>query len=137
MADIIAPFVLFDAFRQELGRKAHDLENDTLMAFLSNDAPVPATDATTSDFVPLTPGNGYAEWDIAASYSQSGGVASLTGTGTTVTPTTGDVGPFRYLGIYNSSASNKLIGYVDYGTAITIRPGETFDVTLGTLMTFP
>lgn len=136
MADIIAALVLFDVFREDLGRKVHNLESDTLKAFLSNDAPVKATDATTSDFVPLTPGNGYDEFDIAASYSQSGGVASLTGTGSTVTPTTGDVGPFRYLGIYNSTAG-KLIGYVDYGTAITIRPGETFVVTIGTLMHFP
>ena len=40
----------------------------------------------------------------------------------------GTIGPFRYVVIYNSSASNKVVGSYDYGSSITLNDTETFTV---------
>ncbi|MCQ8856486.1 hypothetical protein NQU50_30785, partial [Escherichia coli] len=44
------------------------------------------------------------------------------------TATAGGIGPFRYSILYNSSASDKVIGYYDYGSSITLNDTETFTV---------
>jgi hypothetical protein len=42
------------------------------------------------------------------------------------------IGPFRYAVIYNNStgaaASRPVIGYYDYGSAVTLGVGETFTI---------
>jgi hypothetical protein len=40
----------------------------------------------------------------------------------------GTIGPFRYVVLYNSSASNKVVGSYDYGSSITLNDTETFTV---------
>jgi hypothetical protein len=40
----------------------------------------------------------------------------------------GTIGPMRYAVIYNSSATNKVIGWYDYGSAVTLNNAETFTV---------
>ena len=58
-----------------------------------------------------------------------------TSAGTDITITaTGAVGPFRYAVLYNdtpTSPADPLIGYWDYGSAITLANGETFTVDFG------
>jgi hypothetical protein len=40
----------------------------------------------------------------------------------------GQIGPFRYVILYNSSATNKLVGYYDYASSATLNDTETFTV---------
>jgi hypothetical protein len=40
----------------------------------------------------------------------------------------GNLGPFQYAIIYNSSATNKVVGYYSYGSSITLADTETFTV---------
>jgi len=56
------------------------------------------------------------------------GVFKLVLPDTVFTATAGGIGPFRYVILYNSSASNKSIGYYDYGSSITLNDTETFTV---------
>jgi hypothetical protein len=44
------------------------------------------------------------------------------------TATAGGIGPFRYVILYNSSATNKVVGYYDYASSITLADTETFTV---------
>ena len=38
----------------------------------------------------------------------------------------GSIGPFRYVILYNSSATNKVVGYYDNGASITLADTDTF-----------
>lgn len=56
----------------------------------------------------------------------------------TIAAAGGSVGPFRYAVVYNDTATNKpLVGYVDYGSSITLGDSETltldFDASAGVL----
>lgn len=60
-----------------------------------------------------------------------GAVATVTATAAspTWTATTG-FGPFEYAVLYDSSAATKtLIGWWDYGSAVTLAAGDTFTVS--------
>ena len=69
--------------------------------------------------------------DAQAAYSQASGTGTLTGTDIVWTATTG-FGPFRYAVLYNDTSGTKpLIGWWDYGSAVTLGASETFTVDFG------
>jgi len=57
-------------------------------------------------------------------------VAKLILADTVFTATAGGIGPFQYAILYNtsSSAANKIIGWYNYGSAVTLADTETFTV---------
>jgi len=121
----------FNCFVADLGLKLHNLNTDTLKVLLTNVAPV-ATNAVVGDLTDISAGNGYSAGGPSVgstAFSQTSGTAKLTGSNVVVTAT-GAVGPFRYAALYNYTASGKnLIGWLDYGSSITLANTDTFTIT--------
>lgn len=128
----MAAFNKFNSFVEALAEKVHNLGSDTLKVMLTNTAPV-ATNSVKADITEVSAGNGYTAGGNTASVtssSQSGGVYRLVlGDPATWTASGGSIGPFRYAVLYNDTATNKeLIGWWDYGSALTLAAGESFTV---------
>ena len=130
----MASFVKFHQFVEDLGLGVHNLDTGALKIYLSNAAPSQSLDAVKADLAEITNQNGYtAPVDVTGVWSESGGTATLAGTDIVITAT-GAVGPFQYAVLYNdtpTSPADPLIGYWDYGSAITLANGETFTVDFG------
>lgn len=138
----MASFNKFDAFVEALSEKVHNLGSDTLKVYLSNDTPSASADAVKADLAEISAGNGYTAGGNTATQSSSAQTAGLyklvLGDPASWTASGGAIGPFRYAVLYNSTAaSENLIGWWDYGSAITLQPGDTFtvdfDATTGVL----
>lgn len=142
----MAAFNKFNVFVEEVAEKAHNLGSDSLKIMLTNTSPNAAdthfdtsTDLrleATSLALDLTTGGGYTAGGAAVTVtasSQSAGTYKLVGNDVVFTATTG-FGPFRYAVLYNNTggaaATRPLIGWWDYGSAVTLLALETFTVDL-------
>jgi hypothetical protein len=133
----MASFVTYNDFKEQLGLKQHDLNADPIYVELTNEAPV-LTDTTRADYTGLSTTGGYTAGgsDTLNTFSESpAGTGALVGTDIVWTGSGGGFGPFRYAVLYNQvgglGAGNKLIGYWDYGSSISVGAGETFTVDFG------
>ena len=127
----MASFNKFNAFVADIANKVHNLGSDTLKVMLTNTAPV-ATNAVKSDITEISAGNGYIAGGAQAtlvSSSQSSGTYALKLNNVTFTASGGAIGPFRYCVLYNATPANgNLVGWYDYGTALTVTNGNSFVV---------
>jgi hypothetical protein len=129
----MAAFVKYNAFVDEMSKGGHNLTTCVFKCALTNTAPTPLTDTTwsTGTYPAPAAANGYT----------AGGNTLTTSSATTAsyifkaviadsvfTAAGGNLGPFRYAIVYNSSATNKVVGYYDYGSSITLADTETFTV---------
>jgi hypothetical protein len=113
-----------------------DLESDQIVVALSNTAP----GSESSD--PSADGNGVLANVTEISYTncssrnvtttsstQTGGTYKLVLADITLSASGGNVGPFRYVYLYNdtvTSPADPLIGYYDYGLSLTLNDGDSF-----------
>jgi len=128
-----ATFSKFSVLVQDLGRGYHNWSTDSLKVHLTNATPSPNNTAygTPAD---LSTSGGYTAGGTAIinSWTREASVATLSGSDVSW-GATGVIGPFRYAVLYNSSTTTKsLIGYWDYGAALSLNTGETFTVDFGT-----
>lgn len=134
----MATFVKFQQFPEDLAKKVHNLDVDTLKVMLTNTAPNAATNTVKADLTEITAGNGYTAGGTAIASQdaeQTGGTLALTGADVVFTAAGGSIGPFRYAVIYNdtpTSPADPLIGYYDYGSAVTLNDTDTFTVDFPT-----
>jgi hypothetical protein len=135
----------FEQFAEDLGLGVHNLSTHTLKVYLSNTAPSASLDAVKTDLAEITNENGYtAPVDVQNTWAETGGTATLTGTKVTITASSGTVGPFQYVVLYNddpTSPADPLIQWWDRGSAVTLQDGESFAIkfnnsdTTGTILT--
>lgn len=125
-------FSKIDKFVLNLGNKVFNLGSDTLKVALTNTAPTASTANQYSDLTsPLATTNlsGATPFNLTTtSFTQTSGTAKLIIADLVLTAT-GAVNPFRYIVLYDDTATNKeLIGYYDYGSSVTMQSGDTFTI---------
>ena len=117
-----------NSFVENLAEKAFNLGSDQLKVALTNTAHT-ASWSKLSDLTEISYTNlsGATPLNITTTSSaQTGGTYKLVLADLTLTAT-GAVGPFRYIYLYDDTASNKeLIAYYDYGSAVTLANGDSF-----------
>ena len=133
----MASFNKFQPFVEQLAEKVHNLGSDQIVVALTNTAPN-ATDATLSQITEISYTNCLSRNVTTTSSAQTTGTYKLVLADLVLTASGGSVGPFRYVVLYNdTAASDQLIGYYDYGSALTLLDGETltidFDPSAGVL----
>lgn len=131
----MAVFNKFNQFVEDLGLGVHNLDTGALKVYLSNAVPSATLDLIKTDLAEITNQNGYtAPVDVTGVWAESpAGTGTLTGTDVVITAT-GVVGPFQYVVLYNdtpTSPADPLIGWWDYGSAVTLANGETFTIDFG------
>lgn len=126
----MATFNKFQDFSEQLIRGVHDFDAHTFKVYLTNAAPSASLDAVKADLAEISAGNGYTAGGNATTITISETTGTTTVSGTEVVFTaTGAVGPFQYAVLYNdTSASDNLIAWWDYGSSISLANGETFTV---------
>ena len=135
----MATFNKFNSFVQALAHKLHDLETDQIVIALTNGANAPvATDAVLTDLTPIAYTNLSSRNVTTTASAQTSGTYKLTLADLTLTASGGSVAAFRYVVLYNDTATNdELIGFYDYGSDLTLANGESllidFDGAAGVL----
>ena len=129
----MAAYTKYNTFADEISKGGHNLQTAVFKVALTNTAPTAASDTVWNTTVAPAPAaaNGYTSGGntiTTSSASTTSGTFKLVLADTTFTATSGGIGPFRYAILYNSSASNKVVGYWDYGSSVTLADTETFTV---------
>ena len=127
----MADFNKFNSFIEAIAEKVHNLGSDQLKVALTNTAPIATNTVYANLTAPLATTNlsGATPFNITTTTS-----AQTTGTyklvlADLVLTATGAVGPFRYVVLYNDTATNdELIGWFDYGSSISLANQETFTI---------
>lgn len=135
----MAAFQKFNQFVEDVAGGVHNLKTGTSHVFkvlLTNTAPV-ATNAVKADLTEISAGNGYTAGGATCAFTSgaqtSGTFKLVLADPATWTATGGSIGPFRYAVLWNdtpTSPADPLIGFWDYGSAVTLASGETFTVDL-------
>jgi len=128
----MASYNKFNDFSEQLVEGVHDFGANTFKIALSNSAPT-ASNTVLADITQISGANGYTTGGTATtiSLSETSGTTTVNGTEVVFTASGGSMGPFRYVVLYNDSATSPLdalVAWWDYGSSITLADGETFTV---------
>ncbi len=120
-----------------------NLKTDTPKLALSDTAPGSETNDPTADgngilanvtqidYTNYSDNNSNDQSLTVTSATQSGGTLNYILADITITASGGDLGPFRYIYIYDETVTDDpLIGYYDYGSSITLGDGESLQIDL-------
>lgn len=121
----MATYNKFNAFVEVLAEKGHNLGADALTVALTNSAPA-AGNSVLADITEVSYTNLSSRVLVQSSSSQTSGTYKLVIADLVLTSSGGTTGPFRYVVIYNDTATNnELVAWYDYGSSITLADGET------------
>lgn len=136
----MATFTIVHEFYNHLATGVHNLSTGSLKAALTNTAPTAAGTTVFADLTEISAGNGYSaggptlDSEAWAETGSGTGIWQLTCADEVITASGGNIGPFRYVVIYNdtpTSPADPVIGFLDYGSSITITNGNTFTIDVG------
>jgi hypothetical protein len=126
-------------FAEQVLRGVHNFGAHVFKAALTNTVPAAAA-AVLADITQVTGGAYVAGGYVldAVVLTETAGIAKVAIADEVITASGGAITNFRYAVVYNDTATNKpLIGYIDYGSTITLADGETltldFDASAGVL----
>lgn len=129
----MATFNKFQDYVDQLNRGVHNWASHTFKALLTNSAPV-ATHTGLSNWTDISAGNGYSAGGMTldtVTLSEASGTAKVTIADEVLTASGGSIGPFRYVPIYNDTATSPAdaaVCWYDYGSSITLASGESFTI---------
>ena len=135
----MSAFNKFNRFLTDVAAGVHanalNADTDTLKVYLSNVAPV-ATNTIKGNIAEIAATGNYPAGggDVQNAATTAAGVITVAGTDYTFQASGGTIGPFQYAILYNdtpSSPVDPLIGWWDYGSAVTLQDGESFKVDFG------
>ena len=136
----MAAYNKFQDYVEQLNKAVHNWSTHTFKAALTNTAPN-ATDTGLASITEISAGNGYSAGGMtldSVTLSEASGTAKVVIADEVLTASGGSIGPFRYVVIYNDTATSPadaLVAYFDYGSSITLADGESltldFDPTNG------
>lgn len=129
----MATFNKFNSFVEALAEKVHNLGSDTLTVALTNTVPVNTntqlSNITQISYTNIQNGTTTGRDLTGVTSAQTSGTYKLDANDLVLTAT-GTVPTFRYIVLYNNTATNdELIGWYDYGAAVDLLNGETFTIT--------
>lgn len=128
----MATFNKFHSFVEALAEKVHNLGTDTLTVALTNTLPVNTNtvlaNITQISYTNIQNGTTTGRDLTGVTSAQTTGTYKLDANDLVLTAT-GTVPTFRYVVLYNNTATNdELIGWYDYGAAVDLLNGETFTI---------
>jgi hypothetical protein len=133
----MAAFNKFNVFTADVAGGKHNMLTGTphvYKVYLTNTAPA-VTNTAYGTPADLATSNGYtaggASVGVITGAQTSGTFKFIGGSDPTWTASSGNIGPFQYAVLYNSTASGQpLVGWWDYGVPITLTNGNTFVVDI-------
>jgi hypothetical protein len=132
----MATYTKIQDYVEQLSKAVHNWSSHTFKAVLCNTAPV-VTNTILSDLTQISTAGGYtagAGGGLAldtVTLTEASGTAKVTIADEVFTASGASVGPFRYVAIYNDSATSPadaLVCFFDYGSSITLADGESFTI---------
>ena len=129
----MAVFTKFLCFTEDVAKKVHNLSADVLKVMLTNTIPV-NTNTIKANITEIAAGSGYSAGGATPAITscvQTAGVLKLVLAVAVITAAGGSIGPFRWAVLWNdtpTSPVDPLIGWYDYGAAITLLDGESLTI---------
>lgn len=135
----MASYVKYEHWIEAVFNKEIDAfgTDDTFKAAIATDAPDVAADDELADVTQIAGNNGYTTGgdDIQNNATRGGGTVTFTAVDHTWTASGGNLGSSttgRYIVIHDdTSTTDILMCYFDYGSTFTVAVGETFTVDYG------
>jgi hypothetical protein len=134
----MATFNKYQQFVEDLAKGVHNFTSDATCSVtlaLSNTAgDADATKATLSQITQVSYTNLSSRVVTGVTAEHTTGTVTFTATDLILTASGGSVAAFRYIILYNddpTSPADPLIGWYDYGSALTLADGETLTIDFG------
>lgn len=130
----MATFTFFDEWKRYQASVAN-VETDTFKLMLTNTAPVVGTHTVKGDLTEISATGGYAAKTLTTTWAETGAGTAVwrfsMGADQTWTASGASFDAFRYVVMYDDTVASPvkpLVGYWDYGSALTLNSGDSLTV---------